>query len=76
VNLHKRLQQNHMTSRYCYGLIYKFIYFFIKFELIILGINKVFRALPIAMDNMNPDIILRRKSILEQYIQVDYSRKY
>ncbi|CAF2910667.1 unnamed protein product [Rotaria sp. Silwood2] len=51
INLHKRLQQNHITSRHCYD------------------IDEVFRTLPIPIDNMNPDVIRRRKYILEQYIQ-------
>ncbi|CAF3456117.1 unnamed protein product [Rotaria sp. Silwood1] len=51
INLHKRLQQNHITSRHCYD------------------IDEVFRTLPTPIDNMNPDVIRRRKHILEQYIQ-------
>jgi len=49
----------------------KFCFYLNLFEIIILDIDEVFRVLPIPMDNMNPDIIRRRKYILEQYIQVD-----
>ncbi len=40
-----------------------------------LDIDEVYRRLPLGMDNMNPDIIRRRKCILEQYIQVDLFEK-
>ncbi|CAF1134037.1 unnamed protein product [Rotaria sordida] len=32
-------------------------------------LNEVFRKLPMPIDNMNPDVISRRRCILEQYIQ-------
>jgi len=35
-----------------------------------LDIDEVYRRLPLGMDNMNPDIIRRRKNVLEKYIQV------
>ncbi|UJR36998.1 hypothetical protein I4U23_029706 [Adineta vaga] len=51
MHLHKRLQQNHLTSHHCYD------------------INEVFQGLPLPIDNMNPEVIRRRKYILELYIQ-------
>ncbi|CAF3441686.1 unnamed protein product [Rotaria socialis] len=32
-------------------------------------IDEIFRTVPMSMDNMNPDIIRRRKNMLEEYIQ-------
>lgn len=71
MNLHKRLQQNHVTSQHCYGLSkneFSKINFCLFF--FFLDIDEVFRVLPIPIDNMNPDIINRRKSILDKYIKV------
>ena len=68
--LHKRLQQNQMTSQYCYGEIRSFLGCFNLVFRITLDIDDVYRVLPQGMDHMNPDIIRRRKCILEQYIQV------
>ena len=35
-----------------------------------LELDDVFRLLPVTIDNMNADVIRRRRSVLEQYIQV------
>ncbi|CAF0949390.1 unnamed protein product [Adineta ricciae] len=51
MNLHKRLHQNLLTSRYWHDM------------------NEVFQNLPLPIDNMNVEVIRRRKDILEQYIQ-------
>ena len=40
-----------------------------------LDIDEIYRALPLGMDNMNPDIIRRRRYILEQYIQVFFFKR-
>ncbi|CAF1199843.1 unnamed protein product [Adineta ricciae] len=51
MNLHKRLHQNLLTSRYWHDM------------------NEVFQNLPLPIDNMNVEVIRRRKEILERYIQ-------
>jgi hypothetical protein len=38
---------------------------------LVLELENIFHSLPITIDNMNPNIIRRRRCILEQYIQVN-----